>query len=303
MKNIDNINLDYKSLSIFKSIYEEGSVTEAAQVLGYSQSLLSHTLDKLRNVFDDPLFVRSGRKIEPTERAHALAPDISDVLEHLNRLSAPEVFNPAECKDSFTLSANDLERAIIGPQLLSMLLEQAPNATLKFIDTRGETISSLRKKHCDVILTPIKPKESFDVYMQSAFELEYSCCFDDSQISESQVKNNYLNEQHGRVVFSESEESTVDKILLEDGHKRNIKVYAPSFTSLAEITRGTRLISTVPVILTESCFSTFASCDVPFDIPKLQFYMLWHKSSHYSAKHQWFRSLIKQTIRGYINEK
>lgn len=73
---------------------EELSVTGAANRLGVTQSAVSHILDKLRLAVGDPLFVRSGRGIVPTERAIALHEPIRSVLDELKGLTNERVFDP-----------------------------------------------------------------------------------------------------------------------------------------------------------------------------------------------------------------
>ena len=68
MNRIDHLDLDGKSLTTFLTVLEEMSVSRAAERLGVTQSAVSHALDKLRTILDDPLFVRVGRGIEPTAR-------------------------------------------------------------------------------------------------------------------------------------------------------------------------------------------------------------------------------------------
>lgn len=295
MKILDNRNIDTKSLAIFCAIYQEGSVTKAAARVGASQSLISHKLEKLRQAFNDPLFVRAGRNIEATEKAHKLAPEISAIVEHLNQLFSPNDFAPLQCRDTFTLSANDLERAVIAPILTKKILAKAPNATLNFVDTKGDVMGSLRKNRCDVIITPLKPVDCLDIFQHSAFELEYACFFDRNHISQEEVEKNYLNLNHARVLFSDNESSTVDEVLAKARLKRRVKVKAPSFTSLAEIAHNTNLVCTVPSVLKHSSFKDFSYCNVPFEVPKLKYRMLWHKSTQHSQKHKWFRELVKDS--------
>ncbi len=73
MSKIDYSNLDGKTLRTFLTILEETSVSKAADRLGVTQSAVSHTLAKLRLILGDPLFVRSGQGLTPTERAIALS--------------------------------------------------------------------------------------------------------------------------------------------------------------------------------------------------------------------------------------
>ena len=69
MNGFDHLSLDGNTLRTFLTVLDEASVTRAAERLGVSQSAVSHTLDKLRATFNDPLFIRVGRGIEPTARA------------------------------------------------------------------------------------------------------------------------------------------------------------------------------------------------------------------------------------------
>lgn len=74
----DYLRLDGKS---FVTVLEVASVTKAAETLGVSQSAVSHTLDKLRSTFDDPLFVSDGRGIRPTAKAQSLRDPIEAILD------------------------------------------------------------------------------------------------------------------------------------------------------------------------------------------------------------------------------
>jgi hypothetical protein len=78
MNKILYLRLDGK---LFVTVLEVASVTKAAETLGVSQSAVSHTLDKLRSTFDDPLFVSNGRVIRPTAKAQSLGDPIEAILD------------------------------------------------------------------------------------------------------------------------------------------------------------------------------------------------------------------------------
>ena len=69
MRKIDHLALDGHALKTFLTVLDETSVSRAANNLGVTQSAVSHTLDKLRKIFGDPLFIRVGRGIEPSAAA------------------------------------------------------------------------------------------------------------------------------------------------------------------------------------------------------------------------------------------
>jgi len=94
MSNFDHLSLDGYTLRTFLTVLDETSVSRAAERLGVSQSAFSHTLDKLRAIFEDPLFVRVGRGIEPTSRARALRASVESVLEDLKSHTDQRNFDP-----------------------------------------------------------------------------------------------------------------------------------------------------------------------------------------------------------------
>ena len=61
MDNSRYLNLEVRALHKFLIIMETGSITETANRLNVTQSAVSHCLDKLREIFQDPLFLRAGR--------------------------------------------------------------------------------------------------------------------------------------------------------------------------------------------------------------------------------------------------
>ncbi len=73
MHEIDLAQFDLNLLKVFLALIEEGSVTSAGDRLGQAQSTVSHSLARLRESFNDPLFVRSVRGLEPTPLATACA--------------------------------------------------------------------------------------------------------------------------------------------------------------------------------------------------------------------------------------
>ena len=295
MQDIDVLSMDGKLLATFKTVFDEGSVTRAAQRLEVSQSTVSHALDRLRQVFGDPLFVRAGRSIAPTERARALAPMIAEVLERLQELAEPGDFDPAKMTGRFVLSANDYERELLAPGLVSRFIDEAPNARLALIDTKGQVVESLRARACDVMVTPILPGSAYDLHAQGFFDDTYCCVFDPARLSAEEVTAGYGGLRHAVVVFSRHEPSLIDEALRKTGKARDIVVEAPSFGALPSLLKGTRLVATLPSRLAP-LFTGLAACPVPFEAPKLQFQMLWHRTTHHAPKYRWFRALVREAL-------
>ena len=118
MNKIDYLSLDGSTLRTFLTVLEESSVSRAAERLGVTQSAVSHTLDKLRVILEDPLFVRAGRGIESTARARALRASVESILDDLKSLTNKRKFDPLIEQMSFTIAANYFPIQLIFPKLL-----------------------------------------------------------------------------------------------------------------------------------------------------------------------------------------
>ncbi|RJG42206.1 LysR family transcriptional regulator [Motilimonas pumila] len=87
--------LDLNHLKAFVAVYKTGSTQHAAVRLARSQSYISKVLMQLRQDLQDPLFVRTGKGLEPTSYAHSIAPKIERALEQLQQALAPDEFDPS----------------------------------------------------------------------------------------------------------------------------------------------------------------------------------------------------------------
>src|SRR4051794_35887883 len=98
--NIEGVDLNL--LVALRALLAERHVTRAAKRVGLSQPAMSHALGRLRELFDDPLLVRTKSGMQPTKRADEIAPALERALEDLGRIVAPpERFDPARSRRSF----------------------------------------------------------------------------------------------------------------------------------------------------------------------------------------------------------
>ena len=119
--------LDGGLLLVFRELLRTRRASVVAERLGLSPSAISHALTRLRDLFDDPLFVRRPHGFEPTRRALELGPQVEALIELSARtLGRPDGFDPATSHRVFNLGAPEFVTALIGGTLLNRLAEQAP---------------------------------------------------------------------------------------------------------------------------------------------------------------------------------
>ena len=164
-------------MKLLVALVETGSVTGAAQTLGVTQSAVSHLLNKLRGIFDDPLFVKSGRGGLATARALALAEEARVLLKELERLAAPQNFDPAQWRGLFTIAANDFQRDALLPALAARLRQSAPRLCLRIIASNVPTLEMLRGEDCQLVISP-RPPEGSDILQKRLFSDDYRIFYD-----------------------------------------------------------------------------------------------------------------------------
>lgn len=133
MSDIDNNKLrrlDGGLLLVFRELLRTRRSSQVAERLGLSQPAISHALGRLRELFDDPLFVRRPHGFEPTKRALELGPMIDGLIELAGAALTPEPgFDPSTSRRSFTIGAPEFVTALIGGALINRLAEAAPGVS------------------------------------------------------------------------------------------------------------------------------------------------------------------------------
>ena len=98
-------SFDLNLFVILNAIYTEGSLTKAAEVVGITQPAVSNALARLRDKFNDDLFVRTGSGMVPTQKTENMIQDIQNALSLIQQsVNEPDTFDPSSTKRNFKLS-------------------------------------------------------------------------------------------------------------------------------------------------------------------------------------------------------
>ena len=169
-------SFDLNLFVIMNAIYTEGSLTKAASVVGITQPAVSNALSRLREKFNDDLFVRTGAGMVPTHKTENMINDIRNALSLMQKsVNAPDEFNPDTSERTFRISLGDISEGRILPFLLEQIHNSAPKISIEsFYTDRKEIVHSLATNELNFAIDPIIPR-SKDVLSLKVFEDDFVC--------------------------------------------------------------------------------------------------------------------------------
>src|SRR5690606_21217677 len=213
--------VDLNLFIVFDAIYTEANLTRAGQIVGITQPAVSNALARLRDTFNDPLFVRTAQGMVPTPMAQNIITPVRQALQLL-RVSVQESrsFNPTEANKTYRISMTDLTEAVILPHLAGRIRRLARNINIdSFLTRRRETTKELAAGRLDFAIdAPLNTDPQ--VRHVRLFEDRYVCIMRKGHPlagKESITLDDYLAQsQIGRASCRESEREA-ESTVAEDG--------------------------------------------------------------------------------------
>lgn len=292
MNKTDFTELDGKVLRTFLTILEESSVSKAADRLGVTQSAISHTLGKLRQVLGDPLFVRSGQGLTPTERALSLKEPVQDVLDKMRALTEDRPFDPLAEEIAIQVAANDLPRELIFPELLRATRADGIRLRLEFIPSGVPDPDLLRSNRCQLMLTPLPP-DGPDIFQKRLLTSPLMVFYDGTRRAPPDSWESYCQSEHVEVRFPDGRNARAVMRGVDQSQIRPPTVTLPHFNAIPPFVKGSSLISTDTALMQKGPLATLDCAPMPFKCEPVSIYMVWHQRSANDPAHRWLRDQIE----------
>lgn len=294
MQEINKTNLDLRSLSILLAVAELDSMQIVAAQFGVNQSSISHTINKLREQLNDPLFYRAGRNVKPTKFLLDMLPSIRAAVLALESLPKHSDFEPQAYSGRIVIAANVSELLPEARLLHQAVSLAAPLAQLHFIElgSRENLQGLLSTGKVDLALTVRLSVLPATLQTQSFLKDSFQIYYDPSHRAPVETLEDYRAARHAVLDFGGTTPSTVDQVLSRYGVRRNVVVGVPNVWCLSEFIRGNDLVCTMQSRLRNSAFSDLAWCQVPFEMPDIQFDMAWHRRDEFDPKLVWLRKIL-----------
>ncbi|GHD09856.1 LysR family transcriptional regulator [Halioglobus japonicus] len=308
-----NVNrVDLNLLVYLDALLRERNVTQAANQLNLSQPAMSNGLRRLRELFDDPLLVRTSEGMTPTERALELEPVVREVLTSIDRAVQPRSeFEPGDAQRVFRIMASDYAEATLFPTVLVKLRELAPGITLDIMTPSDVSFLDVERGKVDMVIN------RFDSMPQSFHQIHlwndtFTCVLNANHpLLDEFTLQNYLSSDHvwvsktgmgvGVGVNPDDVQRLgwVDSALDKLGEKRQIRVFTRHYQAAMTLAEQNDLIVTIPTRAAQLKRDNprVVLRDPPLEIPPLELKMAWSPLLQHNPANRWLRKLITDTAR------
>jgi len=294
--------LDPQVLLVFESLLETKSTTMSAARLGLSQSAVSGALKRLRDIFNDPLFERHSRGLNPTQRANELSVPVSQILNSMRTLSSSMEFVPSTAKGTVTILATDYALSTIISPIRDRLSSIAPKLNITVQAYSGEeAISNSSLLATDLLIgSPIMLPDTLQTRHLRSDELVLFMSPKHPLVDTPIGIDEFCAYPHVMVSLrGKSSGTMIDEILMAKGCTRVIDTITPSFLSLQTLVGQSERLSVAPKGLAEVTHGTLVHRPLPFELKPIELYAAWHKRFAYDKRHIWLR----RTIASWFAEK
>ncbi len=244
MSQINITQVDLNLLKTFEALHDESSASRAALRLGVTQSAISAGLRRLREVYDDQLFVRTGRGLAPTLRANQLKPVISEALERCRQsLAMVHPDNPHYQGRSVVLGLSDDFEIAYGRRLMDAIALRLPKLRVIFRQTHSQIVAgALLDRTLDLAITAGGFAHG-RLSRQVLGEGDYRCLVDSDQASISLEE--FIRREHV-LVSSGGFIGITDEALAAQGLNRHVCASTSHFAALPYLLKGSQAVATIP---------------------------------------------------------
>lgn len=246
MNEIDINRVDLNLLKVFEALYEEEGASRAALRLGLTQSAVSSALRRLRNIYGDRLFERTGHGLRPTQKAKALRLLVGDILEKCREsLALTAEGGPQARKRTITLAASDDFEIAYGGAIIQALQREQPGIRVNFRQTNAQLVEEmLMRREADLALTAGGVKSAL-LSREALGTGNYACVVDPRFAADTLDLDEFLRRKHV-LISSGGFTGIVDDALAAAGRKRDILTATTHFSVAPFLIRGTDAIATLP---------------------------------------------------------
>jgi len=296
---------DLNLLPIAVALYDELNVSRAARQLGMSQPAVSKALRRLREAFDDPLFVRGPNGIVPTPRAHAI---VGEARAHLHVLQEGllkgEDFDPAKSTRPIVLGLSDIAEMAFLSSILQHLRTHAPKCPVSTVSLRDSQLAEgLEKGDIDVAAGFFPALAQRNFRQRRLSRHGFACLMHAGHpLWKSRLTvTAYTAAEHVVVRGTGRSQELIERFIERRKLRRKVALYTSNVLSVPFIVMDSQLVATLPYAvvtrfasLTNQVVAALPPFDITYDL-KLH----WHRRFDREPRSIWLREQLAAVFKDH----
>lgn len=290
--------LDFNLLKAFVVLLDECNVSRAAHRLTVTQPAMSGILNRLRESFNDPLFVRVQHGMQPTERALQLGQTARKIVQEIGTMLQPPVLEPEKLTMTLRIAAMDYVQQIIALPLILRLRRLAPHVQVALLPVQGQSIKMLFEQNKIDLALVSHHHLTDDMHQSLLYEERYVCAMSNthSMAKKTLTPSQFCELPFAMLSYNGGEFSGATDIALQKlGLKRKVMVSVNHISLLPQLMQGSDLVAVLP----EHLAQTLPNVDLqtpPIEIEGFQMLMAWHDRTDQDLAHRWLRKVLLEVI-------
>ena len=291
---------DLNLLPLFEAVLAERHVGKAARRLHLTPSAVSHGLNRLRLLLNDPLFLRTPKGVAPTARAVELAEPIADILARVRRVVATaEPFDPARSERRFTIGAPDAVAAVLMPPLLREIQRIAPGIDLRLRHVLRDTaVAELDSRIADVVIVPLDEIPARFVH-KVVFEDDLVIASRPGHpFAKTPTLDRYCGMNHLAISITGESRVPIDDLLAREGRSRRVALTVPNFMLALALLAETDLLAALPrgLLAMHGAHFGLIGTPAPFPMRQFQWRAIAPKVAMMDAGVEWLYGLLGRVV-------
>ncbi|MBS0292469.1 MAG: LysR family transcriptional regulator [Proteobacteria bacterium] len=295
--------IDLHLIRVLHTVLTERSVSRAALRLGMHQPAVSTALKRLRELAGDPLLVRNGAHMVPTEAGQRMLEPAANVLRAAETLfTEARSFDARTSRLTFRIAASDYLDPLFLPRLVADIQRQAPLAKIEVhaLTRESDYRARLALGEIDLVIGNwLQPPD--DLHMARLFSDEVVSLVsrDHPAVRRGWDEAAWLGAEHiAPMPMHAGARGIIDQMLDGLGLQRHIAVRSAYFGLIPEMVAGTRLVLTTGRRYCERVAGrlSLVMLPCPVALPPLLYYQLWHARSQHSSSARWLRERTREAI-------
>lgn len=291
-------SVDLNLLTVFDAVMQMQNITRAANVLGMSQPAVSNAVARLKVMFNDELFVRFGRGIQPTMRARQLFGPIRQALQLVQNELPGAGFDALTSERIFPISICSPLDLRLTAKVINSVKEMAPHVRLQIKSYLNNNIEhQLRYQEMEFVI-------GYTHFEHSEFKRH--ALFDDElvvvaaqahpRIINGVTREQLMQEQHA-VVSLERFCSFSRPHYIEDAMQRIVSQHCTDLYSVMNLVSRTDMLAIAPRWFAQQYASSLQLklLALPLDKKQVTCYLSWHESAERDKGHQWMKSVLSES--------